>query len=208
MRDVLLLFGMQGSGKGTQAERVKENFGYTDISIGKLLRDKAKEDPSISEFQKSGELVPDEIVEKLVEEKIESLADGEKILFDGFPRLKTQLDMYKRLAEKYGFNTLAILIDIPEEEAVKRIGTRYTCSQCEKIGFKPGKCEKCGSEMVRREDDTEGAVRERIGIFKRDTAPLTEYFKEKGELAIVDGVGSFDEVTERIFKAIDKHYQK
>lgn len=208
MRDVLLLFGMQGSGKGTQAERIKEKYGYTDISIGQLLRDKAKEDLSISEIQKTGSLIPDEIVEKLVEEKVESLAEGQKILFDGFPRLKTQLEIYKRLSEKYGFNSLAILIEIPEEEAVKRINTRYTCPKCGAVGFEPGRCGKCRSEMIKRTDDTKEAVRKRIEIFKRDTAPLAEYFKEKGELAIVDGVGSFDEVTQRIFKAIDDFHKK
>lgn len=208
MRDVLLLFGMQGSGKGTQAERIKEKYGYTDISIGQLLRDKAKEDLSISEIQKTGSLIPDEIVEKLVEEKIESLAESQKILFDGFPRLKTQLEIYKRLLEKYGFNSLAILIEIPEKEAVKRISTRYTCPECGAVGFEPGRCGKCKKEMIKRADDTEEAVRKRLEIFKRDTAPLVEYFKEKGELAIVDGVGSFDEVTERIFKAVNDFHKK
>ncbi|MEK7447831.1 MAG: nucleoside monophosphate kinase [Patescibacteria group bacterium] len=207
MRDVLLLFGMQGSGKGTQGERIMEKYGHEGISAGQLLRDKAVTDPRINEAQKRGVLVPDEIVETTVEEKIDSLDEDQRIFFDGFPRSDMQLEMYKRITERYDFKSLAIMIEIPEAEAIKRISTRYTCPSCGAVDFKPGKC-KCGGELERREDDTEEAVKKRIEIFKADTAPLVEYFKDKGEYIEINGVGTFDEVTRRIFKELDKYYQE
>jgi adenylate kinase len=99
-----------------------------------------------------------------------------------------------------------MLIQIPEEEAIKRISTRYTCPECGAIDFKPGKC-KCGSEMIRREDDTEDAVKKRIEIFKADTAPLVDYFKNKDGFVEINGVGTFEEVTQRIFEKLDDYYK-
>lgn len=206
MRDVLLLFGMQGSGKGTQGERIMEKYGHEGISVGQLLREKAKVEPRIDEAQKRGVLVPDELVEATVEEKIDSLSEDQKILFDGFPRNKKQLEMYKRIAGSHDFKSLSIMIEIPEEEAIKRISTRYTCSSCGAVDFKPGKC-KCGGELERREDDTEEAVKKRIEIFRADTTPLVEYFKDKGEYVEINGVGTFDEVTQRIFEELDDYYK-
>lgn len=207
MRDVLLFFGMQGSGKGTQSEKIVEKYGHEHISIGQLLREKAATDPRIDEAQKKGVLVPDNIVEATAEEKVNSLSEDQKILFDGFPRNENQLEMYKRIAERHDFKSLTIMIKISEEEAIKRISTRYTCSECGAVGFEEGKC-KCGGEMVRREDDTESAVKKRIEIFKADTAPLVEYFKSKGEYIEIDGMGTFDEVTHRIFEKLDDYYKK
>jgi len=206
MRDVLLLFGMQGSGKGTQAERVMEKYDFAYISVGQLLREKADTDTRISEAQLKGVLVADDIIEATIEEKIGSLKGGQKILFDGFPRSESQLEMYKRVASRNNFHSLAIMIEIPEEEAVKRISTRYTCPKCGSIGVAPGKCTKCGAEMVQRADDTEEAVKQRIEIFKKDTAPLVKYFEENGEYVRVDGVGPFDVITERILSVIDARY--
>lgn len=207
MRDVLLLFGIQGSGKGTQAERVMEKYGYEGISVGQLLRERAVTDPQINDAQNRGVLVSDDKVEAVVGEKIESLKKDQKILFDGFPRNKKQLEMYKRIADRHDFKSLAIMIEISEEEAIKRISTRYTCPKCGAVGFERGKC-KCGAEMVRREDDTEEAVKKRIEVFKEDTAPLVNYFKSRNEFIEINGVGTFGEVTHRIFKELDKYYQE
>ncbi len=205
MREVLLLFGMQGSGKGTQAERVMEKYQYEGISVGQLLREKAETEPRISEAQQKGVLVPDDIVEATVEEKIESLDASQKVLFDGFPRSERQLEMYKRIAGRHEFKTLALMINITEEEAIKRISTRYTCPECGAIGDAPGKC-KCGTEMIRRKDDTEEAVKQRIAIFNKETTPLVKYFKEKGEFEEINGIGSYDEITQRIFDVLDRRH--
>ncbi len=207
MRNVVLMFGIQGSGKGTQAERIKEKYNFTDITVGNLLREKAKTDKRIRDIQKSGKLVPDADVEKVIEEKIETLNESEGILFDGFPRSASQLEIYKKLAKKYDFRAKAISIDISEDEALKRISTRYVCPKCGYIAIGKGKC-PCGGELVKREDDTdEAGVRQRIGIFKRDTKPTLDYFEGKGELIRIDGMGTMDEVTARILKSVQDFYK-
>lgn len=208
MRKVLILFGIQGSGKGTQGERIKERYGgFTDIVVGQLLREKAKTDPEISEYYNTGKLFPAEVVEPIIAEKIASMADDEKILFDGFPRNAEQLDPYKHLAKKYDFNVVAVNIEISEEEALKRLGKRYTCPGCEYIAVGEGKCPKCGVELVKRDDDKEDAIKKRIEIFKADTRPLLDYFRKNSDFIEIDGEGSFDEVTQRIFEKLDDKYK-
>ncbi len=208
MRDVILLFGIQGSGKGTQGERIKEKYSFTDITVGNLLREKAKVDTRIRDIQKSGKLVPDEDVQKAIEEKIDSLGENEGILFDGFPRSASQLEIYKKLADKYDFQAKAVSIDISEEEALKRISTRFVCPKCGFIAIGPGKC-KCGGELERREDDRdEAGIMQRIRIFINDTQPTLDYFEARGELIRIDGMGSMDEVTERILGAIKAYYKE
>lgn len=209
MRKVLILFGMQGSGKGTQGERIKERYGgFTDIIVGQLIREKAKIDSEISAYYNTGKLFPAEIVEPIISEKIAAMTEDEKILFDGFPRNAEQLSTYKHLADKYDFNVVAVNIEIREEEALKRLGKRYTCPSCEYIAVGEGECPKCGVELVKRDDDKEDAISKRIEIFKADTRPLIDYFRQNSDFIEIDGEGSFDEVTQRIFRELDKYYQK
>lgn len=209
MRDVLILFGMQGSGKGTQGERIKERYGkFTDIIVGQLLREKAKTDPEIGEYYDTGKLFPAEIVEPIIAEKINALSGDEKILFDGFPRNKEQLGTYKNLSDKYDFDTVAVNILIDEKESLERLSKRYVCPNCEYMKVGEGDCPKCGTKLELRRDDADvSVIKKRIGIFKKDTQPVINYFKEKGELIEIDGIGTFDEVTERVFKELDKHYK-
>ncbi len=208
MRDVLLLFGMQGSGKGTQGKRIKERYGgFTDIIVGQLLREKAKTDKDMEMLMKTGDLFPDEIVEDVTEKKIDTLSSGEKILFDGFPRSESQLLMFERLAAKYQFHTVALNILINEEESLVRLRKRYVCPKCDYMQVGEGNCPKDGAKLELRIDDTNPEIiKHRIAIFKKDTQPIIDHFKEKGELTEIDGIGSFDEVTERIFKVLDKYY--
>lgn len=209
MRNVLLLFGMQGSGKGTQGERIKKRYGkFTDIVVGQLLREGAKNDPKMQALMKTGKLFPNPMIEAVIEEKIKTISDDERILFDGFPRSESQLEIYKSLSQKHGFESLAVNIVITEEEALKRLSKRYTCPKCDYIAVGQGKCPKCGIELEKRVDDQdEAAVKQRIDIFKKDTQPIMDYFRQEGELIEIDGVGTFDEVTSRVFKELDERYE-
>ncbi len=209
MRDVLLLFGMQGSGKGTQGERIKKRYGgFTDIIVGQLLREKARTDKKMEVFMKTGNLFPDEIVENVIEEKIDALSAEEKILFDGFPRSESQFLIFERLARKYQFHTVALNILINEEESLERLRKRYVCPKCDYMQVGEGTCPNDGTKLELRLDDTNPEIiKHRISIFKKDTQPIIDHFKEKGELTEIDGIGSFDEVTERIFKVLDKYYE-
>ncbi|MDO8507953.1 MAG: nucleoside monophosphate kinase [bacterium] len=210
MRDVLLLFGMQGSGKGTQGERIKERYGrFTDVIVGQLLREGAKTNPEMQALMKTGKLFPNPMIEAVIEERIKTIPEDERIIFDGFPRSEIQLEIYENLAKKHGFKSLAVDIIITEEEALKRLSKRYVCPQCDYVAIGSGKCPKCGADLEKRVDDQdETAVKQRISIFKKDTRPIMDYFKQEGELIEVDGVGTFDEVTERIFKKLDDYYKK
>lgn len=209
MRDVLLLFGMQGSGKGTQGERIKERYGeFTDIIVGQLLRDKAKTDKKMEDLMKTGNLFPDNLVEGVIEEKIKTLSKDARILFDGFPRSEGQFKIFERLSEKNHFKTVAVNILINEEESLERLSKRYVCPNCEYMKVGEGICPKCGTKLELRLDDLDvDVIKHRIDIFKKDTQPIIDHFKEKGELIEIDGIGTFDEVTERVFKELDKHYE-
>lgn len=210
MRDVLLLFGMQGSGKGTQGERIKERYGrFTDVIVGQLLREGAKTNPEMQALMKTGKLFPNPMIEAVIEERIKMIPENERIIFDGFPRSEIQLEIYENLAEKHGFKSLAVDIMITEEEALKRLSKRYVCPKCDHVAIGSGKCPKCGVDLEKRVDDQdETAVKQRISIFKKDTRPIMDYFKQEGELIEVDGVGTFDEVTQRIFEKLDDYYKK
>ena len=200
---------MQGSGKGTQGERIKKRYGgFTDIIVGQLLREKAKTDTKMQSLMKTGKLFPDEIVEGVIEEKINTIPKDERILFDGFPRSESQIKMYERLAEKYKFNMVAVNILISKEESLERLSKRYVCPKCEYMKVGKGYCPKCGTQLELRVDDLDvDVIKKRIGIFKKNTQPIIDHFKEKGELIEINGVGTFDEVTQRIFKELDKYYK-
>lgn len=209
MRKVLILFGMQGSGKGTQGERIKERYGgFTDIIVGQLLREKMKTNEEMQALMKTGKLFPNHMVEGVIEEKIQTIPEGEKILFDGFPRNADQLEIYKNLAKAHDFEVVAVNILISQDEALKRLGKRYTCPNCDYISIGAGKCPKCDVDLEKRVDDEdENAVKKRIEIFEKDTRPLIDYYKENSEFVEVDGVGTFDEVSDRIFTRLDKYYE-
>jgi adenylate kinase len=209
MRNVLVIFGMQGSGKGTQGERIKERYGgFTDIIVGQLLREKMKTNKEMQELMKTGNLFPDEMVEGVIEEKIQTLPEGEKILFDGFPRSESQFEMFQRLSNKYQFDIVAINILINEKEAFKRLSKRYICPKCDYFQVGKGKCPKCGTKLELRSDDVDvNVIKKRIEIFKKNTQPIINHFKEKGQLIEIDGIGTFDEVSERIFKKLDDYYK-
>lgn len=210
MRKVLILFGMQGSGKGTQGERIKERYGgFTDIIVGQLLREKMKTDAEMQALMKTGKLFPDHMVQGVIEEKIATIPEGGKILFDGFPRSESQLAIYKNIAKKHDFEVVALNIVICEEEALKRLGKRYTCPKCDYMTIGKGKCPKCDTDLEKRADDSdEVAVKKRIEIFKKDTSPILDYFKNNSEFKEIDGEGTFDEVSERIFSVLDKYYKE
>jgi len=209
MRDILVIFGMQGSGKGTQGERVKARYGgFTDIIVGQLLREKARTDEKMEALMKTGNLFPDEMVEGVIDEKIRTLSEGERILFDGFPRSESQFQMFERIAGKYQFNVVAINILIDEKESLERLSKRYVCPKCDYMQIGEGVCPKDSTKLELRMDDTNPEIiKKRISIFKKDTQPIIDHFKERGELVEIDGIGTMDEVSERVFQVLDEHYK-
>jgi len=207
----LLLLGPPGAGKGTQSANLVERFGVDHVTTGDALRSNKGMDISHldteydtpGEYMDRGELVPDEVVNEIVKTALEN-ADG--FVLDGYPR---NLEQAEYLADITDLDVVASL-SVPEEELVRRLTGRRVCAECGTnyhVDFDPpeveGVCDECGGELVQRDDDTEETVRERLRVFEENTAPVIEFYDERGDLVEVDGVGSPDEVWERLESAVE-----
>ncbi|MEF8791728.1 MAG: adenylate kinase [Haloarculaceae archaeon] len=207
----LLLLGPPGAGKGTQSANLVERFGVEHVTTGDALRSNKGMDISHldteydtpGEYMDRGELVPDEVVNEIVRTALEN-ADG--FVLDGYPR---NLDQAEYLAEITDLDVVASL-SVPEEELVRRLTGRRVCSECGAnyhVEFdrpeEEGVCDECGGELIQRDDDTEETVRERLRVFEENTAPVIEFYDERGDLVEVDGEGTPDEVRERLESAVE-----
>lgn len=215
MYDILML-GSQGSGKGTQAERLSEKLGIPTISIGKLFRAEIDRGTGlgaeIESYIAKGDRVPSEIVDQLMRGRLaEEDAAGGTIL-DGYPRTFGQKDVLDQIfAEHQRALTHVVYLRITDEEALRRLSGRLVCSnvKCEEnyhVTFNPPKtegiCDKCGSPLMQREDDKPDAIRHRIELYHKDTQPLIEHYRERGILKEIDGEKPIAEVEAAINAAL------
>lgn len=187
----LIFLGPPGAGKGTQAEKISEHYGIAHISTGDMLRKEMREGTELGKAAKGfidkGELVPDEVIIGMVENRIKA-ADCEKgYLFDGFPRTIAQADALLSISDI----DMVINIDVPAERLVERIGGRRMCAGCgtgyHVSTYHKDICEKCGAELFIRDDDKPETVLNRITVYERQTQPLIDYYDAKGMLRTVDG---------------------
>jgi len=207
MKDIIL-FGMQGSGKGTQARILTEKFGYKIFETGGQLRKLAAEDSDlgrkIKEITTAGKLVPNEVVMEIVENFLKNLGTDEKAIFDGIPRSESQRVSLEEEFVKVGRKPTAVYISLTREEALKRLLGRKTCAGCGKIfGIKDGSenlesCPACGGELKVRADDTEEAINTRLDVYDNETVPAIEKYREEGRLVEVEGTKGVEEVTAEI----------
>lgn len=202
----IILLGPPGAGKGTQARMLVDNRGMLQLSTGDMLRE-AKESGTemgnrVADVMARGELVTDEIVIGLIEEKLESDANR-GFIFDGFPRTLAQADALDALLAKHGKSLNAVIeMRVDDEALVARITARSTCGSCGEVyndQTKPwpadGKCANCGStDQKRRADDNEEALRTRLMAYYKQTSPLIGYYYAKGKLRPIDGMGTPDAV--------------
>jgi adenylate kinase len=211
----LVLLGPPGAGKGTQARALAALWGIPQVSSGDLLRAVVREDSDLgreaASYMDRGQLVPDELVLKLIAERLKNKDARKGFILDGFPRNVSQAEALGKGLDRVGLKLdKAVAVIVPDEEIVKRISGRRTCAKCNAmyhIAFeppaKPGVCDKCGGELYQREDDAEETVRERLKVFAEATRPLLDHYGQQGLLAQVDGVGSTDEVAKRILSAVN-----
>ncbi|AXX96578.1 adenylate kinase [Profundibacter amoris] len=210
----IILLGPPGAGKGTQARRLVEERGMIQLSTGDMLRE-AKDSGTemgerVAKVMAAGELVTDEIVIGLIEEKLKG-DNGGGFIFDGFPRTLAQADALGELLEKYG-KTLDAVIEmrVDDDALMRRITGRFTCGNCGEVYHdetkRPkvdGVCDVCGaSDMKRRADDNEESLRTRLMEYYKKTSPLIGYYYAKGKLRSVNGLGEIDEVAASIAKAL------
>ncbi len=210
----IVLLGGPGSGKGTQAKKLTEKLGVPQISTGDIFRAVLKEGTPMGlkakTFMDKGELVPDDVVIGVVEERLAKPDLDKGFMLDGFPRTLGQAQALDKIMVSLNKGIdHAILVDVPDEELVGRLSGRRTCkdSACGKmyhVMFNPPKvemkCDTCGGELYQRDDDNERTIRERLAVYNSATSPLIEFYEGKGLLRKVKGVGPIDE----IFASIEK----
>jgi adenylate kinase len=208
---VVILFGPPGSGKGTQGKMIAEEIGIPHIATGDIMRQAISDGTElglkVKEFVGKGLLVPDEIVIQVIEERLKKDDAKNGFILDGFPRTIPQAVALDELFQKINIQHYKVIwLDVPDDEIVKRISGRRTCKNCQavyNIYFNPPKvdgiCDVCGGELFIREDDKEEKVKKRLEVFREQTLPLIDYYQKKGKKIIkVNGVGSVDEIKERI----------
>lgn len=211
----IILLGPPGAGKGTQAQRLVEDRGMVQLSTGDMLR-AAKASGTemgrrVAEVMDRGDLVTDEIVIGLIEERLGQGA-GAGFIFDGFPRTLAQADALGAMLKRLGQTLDAVIeLRVDDAELVRRITGRYTCGNCGAVYHDetrptkvPGVCDVCGStDLRRRADDNEESLRQRLMEYYKKTAPLIGYYHAKGVLFPVDGLAEMDAVSRAIARVLE-----
>ena len=211
----LILLGPPGAGKGTQARRLVEVHDMVQLSTGDMLREARTQDSEIgrrvAEVMDRGDLVTDDIVIGLIEEKLRG-ANGSGFIFDGFPRTLPQADALGQLLEAHEQNVRAVIeMRVDDEALVQRIVGRFTCGNCGEVYHdvtkrpaEEGVCDVCGSrDMKRRADDNAESLRNRLMVYYKETSPLIGYYWCKGTLKPIDGLAEIDAVSGAIEGVID-----
>ena len=199
---------MQGSGKGTVGKKIAEKYNLKVFETGEELRKLANQDSPLGQKVKTiieaGHLVPNEIVMEIVEVFMSNLEKGKNILFDGIPRKIEQANSLNELLKKHGRTYKAVILDITEETALRRLTTRKICKSCKEVypaKYTKSLCEKCGGELIQRNDDVPQAIKTRIETFKNETLPAIKIYKEN--LIHVNGEPTIDEVAELAAKKLN-----
>jgi len=198
----LILLGAPGAGKGTVAKLLTEMDGSVQISTGDILRAAVKAGTELGKkaeaAMKAGELVSDDLIMGIMGERLKEDDCKAGFLLDGFPRTIPQADALKVLLENMGIKLDAVVnLVVPREEILNRLTTRRTCVDCGEIynvrsnpPKKEGVCDKCGGNVVQRDDETEEAISKRLDVFNEQTAPLVEYYRNEGNLLDADSTNS------------------
>lgn len=202
--------GPPGVGKGTQAVRLSAAAGVPHISAGILLREAVTRGTPVGRkvrpLVESGQLVPDEVIGDLIAERLRESDVALGFVLDGFPRTLDQVGVLDRLLDGLGMKLDRVLLLVaPEEEIVRRLGGRRVCPACEQVYHvdsrppaSPGVCDRCGSALGQRRDDTASVVRQRLLVYRTQTLPVAEVYRSRGLLHEVDGTGTPDAVFERL----------
>lgn len=194
----IILLGAPGAGKGTVAEDLKQQIGIVHISTGDMLREAIRAGRPVGleakAFMDKGELVPDDVIIRLVRDRLQAGSPDDRYMFDGFPRNVHQAELLDQLlADCGGRLTHVFMLEVPRDLIIRRISNRRVCRKCGQVynlvGMRPkvdGICDTCGGEVYQRADDNEVTVANRLDVFQRETAPLVEYYQRQGNYVSVD----------------------
>lgn len=195
----IILMGPPGAGKGTQAELIKREYPIPHISTGDMFREAVSNGTELGleakKYMDEGKLVPDEVTIGIVKERLAQDDCKEGFLLDGFPRTTVQAEALDEVLSQLGKTIeAAINITVPDEILIERVANRVSCKSCKAVynlKFNPpkeaGKCDKCGGELIQRDDDKEETIRKRLEVYNEQTNPVLEYYENKGILHVLDG---------------------
>ena len=204
------MLGAPGAGKGTQAEMICEKYNLPHVSTGDIFRANIKNGTDLGkeakQYMDKGQLVPDELTVRILLDRVSKDDCKNGYVLDGFPRTIPQAEVLDAELTKLGDKVdFAINVDVPDENIINRMGGRRACVNCGAtyhVQFAPpakeGICDKCGNELILRDDDKPETVKNRLDVYHKQTQPLIEYYSKKGVLKEVDGTVSMNEVFESI----------
>ncbi|MBI4010487.1 MAG: adenylate kinase [Candidatus Aenigmarchaeota archaeon] len=206
----LVIFGPPGSGKGTQTSKIAEAYKIPQIITGNIFRGHMKNETALGkkakEYVNKGLLVPDEIMNAIIEEELNKPVYKKGFVLDGYPRTINQVNFFEKILRKTKIK-LDCLLDllVGDEEIIRRLTSRRTCSSCQSIFnlvFNPPKkqgiCDNCGGKLIQRGDDEENVIKERLKVYKKQTEEVINYYKNKGIFYKING----QQDAEKVFKAI------
>ncbi len=207
----IILLGAPGAGKGTQAERICDHLSIPAISTGNIIREALKSGSEIGEKAKSyindGKLVPDEVVIEIIKDRLNNEDCKNGYILDGFPRTIPQAEAL----DKMGIDIDKVIdIEVPEKDIIERLSGRRVCEKCgasynlvHKKPVNEGVCDKCAGTLVQRKDDHPDTVKERLRVYNDQTAPLKDFYRQKGKLFVVENEKDIDSTTKAIIKALE-----
>lgn len=208
----IIFLGAPGAGKGTQAEIVAEKFGIPTVSTGNIIREALKNGTEMGlkakSFIEAGQLVPDEVVIGIINERLANDDCKNGFILDGFPRTIPQAEALDAM----GISIDKVVdIEVPDENIMERMTGRRVCGTCGasyhlmfKKPLKDGICDSCGGELVQRKDDAPETVSDRLKVYHEQTEPLKDFYGKAGKLSVVEGLGTVSEITERVLKALEE----
>jgi len=210
----LVVLGKQGAGKGTQCVRLSHHFVVPHVSTGDMLRAAVKSQTPVGlkakEMMDRGELLGDDIIMEMVSDRLsEPDARARGFILDGCPRTTRQAEMLAELMAPIDID-LAVDIEVPTSQVLRRLAARRVCSDCgenystDNTPAVNWTCDMCGGEVVQRQDDTEDAIRRRLDLYEHETAPLIDWYRQRGQLVQINGTGTPDAVLRRIIRSLEK----
>lgn len=210
----LILLGPPGSGKGTQAKLLSNNFGLTHIGTGDILREAVRQNTPLGKlaetYIKNGQLVPDNLVNEVITERFRRDDRPERFVLDGYPRTLAQANSFDAVLREQFLNLSDVLLfEVDDEEIVRRMTGRLSCPNCKRTFHQEnnpprvtGICDACGTALIQRTDDQEQTVRERLKVYHENTEGLASYYEKQALLRRISGIGAIDEIYDRVRAAV------